>query len=132
PTISTRTGDDCPVSPDVRVCHRPQLINETSNETTGPPGARPSAARTRVLHVAGSVWLIAGWRARSSTVLVADGTGWGGAHAARWYRSTARGAKTATMPAHQMMASTACAAVGPPSSNGRTVLTVAVRGWWSA
>src|SRR5262249_7535931 len=50
------------------------------------------------------------------------------AQAARRYLSTESGAKTAMMPAHQTMAATACPAVGPPSSNGRTVLTVAVSG----
>ena len=54
------------------------------------------------------------------------------AQAARRYLSTESGAKTAMMPAHQMMAATACPAVGPPSSNGRTVLTVAVSGWCPA
>jgi hypothetical protein len=50
------------------------------------------------------------------------------AQAARPYLSTARGAKTATMSAHQRMAATARPAVGPPSSNWRTALTVAVEG----
>ena len=58
--------------------------------------------------------------------------GWGGVQVARRYLNTASGAKTAAMARHQMMAATACEAVGPPSSNGRMVLTVAVRGWWSA
>jgi len=58
--------------------------------------------------------------------------GYRNTQAARRYLSTERGAKTATMPAHQMMAATACEAVGPPSNSGRTVLTAAVRGWWSA
>ena len=70
---------------------------------------------------------------------VARGGDWDGRHeamcrtqAVRRYRSTSRGAETATIPAHQMMAATACEAAGPPSSSGWMVLTVAVRGWWSA
>jgi hypothetical protein len=42
---------------------------------------------------------------------------------ARRHRSTERGAKTATMPTHQLMAVRACEAAGPPSSSGRTALT---------